>query len=206
MLGRTGRASRGRRHLATQKLSQRLFGAHFVDVAPNAGLTSPVIYGGVDRKQYILEANGCGCAFFDYDNDGWMDIFLLSGTHLDGAPVGATNRLYKNNRDGTFTDVTEIAGLHHVGWANSVCVGDYNNDGFEDLFCTYYGQNKLYRNNGNGTFTDVTELAKLSTANEKMSWGAGCSFVDYDRDGILIFLFPTTSTSISQRYPSQART
>ena len=91
-----------------------------------------------------------------------MDIFLLSGTRLEGAPEGATNRLYKNNRDGTFTDVTEKAGLHDLGWACGVCVGDYNNDGFEDLFITYYGQNKLYRNNGDGTFTDVTKEAGLS--------------------------------------------
>ena len=87
-------------------------------------------------KKYIVETMGCGCAFFDYDNDGWMDIFLLSGTRLDGDPQGATNRLYKNNRDGTFTDVTEKSGLQAVGWASGVCVGDYNNDGFEDLFCT----------------------------------------------------------------------
>ena len=119
------------------------------------------------------------------DSDGWVDIFLLTGTRLTGAPPGTTNRLYKNNRDGTFTDVTEKAGLHHVGWANSVCVGDYNNDGNEDIFCTYYGENKLYRNNGDGTFTDVTVQAGLSIASDEFSWGAGCSFVDYDRDGRL---------------------
>ena len=122
---------------------------------------APVIYGGVDAKKYIIEANGCGCAFIDYDNDGWMDIFLLSGTRLEGDPPEATNRLYKNNRDGTFTDVTEKAGLKAAGWANGVCVGDYNNDGFDDIFCTYFGQNRLYRNNGNGTFTDVTKQAGL---------------------------------------------
>src|ERR1700704_2034630 len=97
--------------------SGRPFNAHFVDVASSAGLHSPVIYGGVETKKYILEATGCGCAFIDYDNDGWMDIFLLSGTRLDGDPPGATNRLYKNNRDGTFTDVTEKSGLKAVGWA-----------------------------------------------------------------------------------------
>ena len=84
--------------------SGRPFNAHFVDVASSAGLHAPVIYGGVESKKYILEATGCGCAFTDYDNDGWIDIFLLSGTRLDGDPPGATNRLYKNNRDGTFTD------------------------------------------------------------------------------------------------------
>ncbi len=163
--------------------SGRPFYAHFVDVAATAGLHAPVIYGGVESKKYILEATGCGCAFIDYDNDGWVDLFLLSGTRLDGDPPGATNRLYKNNRDGTFTDVTEKAGLKAVGWASGVCIGDYNNDGFEDIFCTYFGQNRLYRNNGDGTFTDTTKAAGLW--NEQPRWGAGCSFLDYNRDGHL---------------------
>lgn len=163
--------------------SGRPFHAHFVDVAQAAGLQALVIYGGVETKKYILEATGCGCAFIDYDNDGWIDIFLLSGTRLSGDPPGATNRLYKNNRDGTFTDVTEKAGLKAVGWASGVCIGDYNNDGFEDIFCTYFGQNRLYRNNGDGTFTDVTKAAGLW--NETPRWGAGCSFLDYNRDGHL---------------------
>ena len=163
--------------------SGRPFNAYFVDIAREAGLTLPVIYGDPDHADYILEATGCGCAFFDYDNDGWMDIFLLSGTRITGAPSGASNRLYKNNRDGTFTDVTQKAGLHDVGWASGVCVGDYNNDGFEDLFCTYFGQNKLYRNNGNGTFTDVTKQAGLW--NDVARWGSGCTFLDYNRDGHL---------------------
>jgi hypothetical protein len=163
--------------------SGRPFNAHFVDVAREAGLTAPVIYGNAESKDYILEATGCGCAFFDFDNDGWMDIFLLSGTRVAGTPAGATNRLYKNNRDGTFTDVTEKAGLHDAGWASAVCVGDYDNNGFEDLFCTYFGQNKLYRNNGDGTFTDVTKPAGLGS--DVPRWGAGCTFVDYNRDGHL---------------------
>jgi hypothetical protein len=163
--------------------SGRPFNAHFVDVASAAGLHAPVIYGGVEKKKYILEATGCGCAFIDYDNDGWMDIFLLSGTRLEGDPPGATNRLYKNNRDGTFTDVTEKSGLKAVGWASGVCIGDYNNDGFEDIFCTYFGQNRLYRNNGDGTFTDTTKSAGLW--NDQPRWGAGCSFLDYNRDGHL---------------------
>jgi enediyne biosynthesis protein E4 len=163
--------------------SGRPFNAHFVDVAPSAGLQAPVIYGDVDSKKYILEATGCGCAFIDYDNDGWVDIFLLSGTRLTGDPPGATNRLYKNNRDGTFTDVTEKAGLKETGWASSVCIGDYNNDGYEDIFCTYYGQNHLYRNNGDGTFADVTKSAGLW--NDQPRWGAGCSFLDYNRDSNL---------------------
>jgi len=159
------------------------FGAWFTDVAKQAGLTQPVIYGEADHKDYILETVGCGCAFFDYDSDGWMDIFTLNGSRLHGVPEGTTSRLYRNNRDGTFTDVTEKSGLGSNGWASAVCVGDYNNDGFEDLFCTYYGQNKLYRNNGDGTFTDVTRQAGL--LNQQSRWGAGCTFVDYDRDGHL---------------------
>jgi hypothetical protein len=115
----------GRRTTAQKKPTEsgRPFDASFTDVAASAGLIAPVIYGGVDHKEYIIEANGCGCAFFDYDNDGWIDIFLLSGTRLSGAPPGASNRLYKNNRDGTFTDVTGPAGLEAAGWANAVCIG-----------------------------------------------------------------------------------
>jgi len=154
-----------------------------VDVAASAGLRAPVIYGGVENKKYILEATGCGCAFIDYDNDGWIDIFLLSGTRLTGDPPEATNRLYKNNRDGTFTDVTEKAGLKAVAWASGVCIGDYNNDGFEDIFVTNFGHNRLYRNNGDGTFTDVTKEAGLW--NDQPRWGAGCTFLDYNRDGHL---------------------
>ena len=169
--------------LPRQSPSGRPFDAHFVDVASSAGLRAPTIYGGVETKKYILESTGCGCAFIDYDNDGWMDLFLLSGTRLEGAPAGATSRLYKNNRDGTFTDVTERAGLGAAGWASGVCVGDYNNDGFDDLFCTAFGQNTLYRNNGDGTFTDVTKAAGLLGSQPR--WGAGCSFLDYDRDGHL---------------------
>jgi hypothetical protein len=163
--------------------SGRPFNAHFTDVAAAAGLVAPIVYGYPDHKDYILEAVGCGCAFLDYDNDGWMDIFVLSGTRMNSTPAGATNRLYKNDRNGTFTDVTDKAGLHDVGWASGVCVGDYNNDGFEDLFCTYFGQNKLYRNNGDGTFTDVTKQAGLLS--ETPRFGAGCTFLDYNRDGNL---------------------
>jgi hypothetical protein len=176
----------GGRLATEQKKAQasgRPFGAHFTDVAASAGLTKTVVYGGVDHKEFIIEANGCGCAFLDYDNDGWIDIFLLCGTRVEGNPPGASNRLYKNNRDGTFMDVTEQAGLEAVGWANGVCIGDYNNDGYEDIFCTYWGQNRLYRNLGNGTFKDVTKEAKLESPETR--WGAGCSFVDYNRDGHL---------------------
>ena len=110
-----GIASRDVKPQAAPAPSGRPFHAHFEDVAEAAGLRSPLIYGGVESKKYILEANGCGCAFIDYDNDGWMDIFLLSGTRLEGDAPEATNRLYKNNRDGTFTDVTDKAGLEQRG-------------------------------------------------------------------------------------------
>src|SRR2546421_142727 len=167
--------------LPRQAPSGRPFNAYFVDVASAAGLHAPTIYGGVESKKYILEATGCGCAFLDYDNDGWMDIFLLSGTRLEGAPVDASNRLYKNNRDGTFTDVTEKAGLRAADWASAVCIGDYNNDGFEDIFCTYYGQNVLYRNNGDGTFTDVSRQAGIAQATQ--SYGMTVVAADLDEDG-----------------------
>ena len=178
-----GVSSHTTKPLARPAPSGRPFNSRLVDVASAAGLREPIVYGGIDAKKYIVETIGCGCAFFDYDNDGWMDIFVLGGTRLEGDPQGASNRLYKNNRDGTFTDVTAQAGLQAVGWASGVCVGDYDNDGFEDLFCTFFGQNRLYRNNGDGTFTDVTKAAGLS--NPQPRWGAGCSFLDYNRDGHL---------------------
>jgi len=178
-----GVATRGVKPLPRPQPSGRPFHAYFTDVAAQAGLTAPIIYGGVDKKTYIIETVGCGVAFFDYDNDGWLDIFLLSGTRLEGPPQGATNRLYKNNRDGTFTDVTQHAGLNRTGWASAVTVGDYNNDGFEDLFLTYYGGQVLYRNNGDGTFTDVTAAARLTRTGT--DWNSGCTWVDYNRDGHL---------------------
>ncbi len=126
---------------------------------------------------------GYGCASFDNDKVRWTDILVLCGVRATGDNEDASNRLYKNNRDGSFTDVTEKAGLLRKMWASAVTVGDYDNDGFEDLFITVYGQNVLYRNNGNGTFTDVTKEAGLLDSQTR--WGAGCCFVDYDRDGHL---------------------
>lgn len=177
------KATRNIKPTARRPPSGLPFDAHFVDVALAAGLRDPVIYGAVDTKRYILESTGCGCAFLDYDNDGWMDIFLLTGTRLEETLPGATCRLYKNNRDGTFTDVTAQAGLKATGWGSGVCVGDFNNDGFDDIFCTFFGQNHLFRNNCDGTFTDVTKPAGLRI--DEPRWGAGCCFLDYDRDGYL---------------------
>ena len=158
--------------------------AYFVDEAKKAGLNAPNTFGGVDTEKYIIETTGTGVAIFDYDNDGWPDIFVVNGTTLD--PIAGqkqpTNHLYHNNHDGTFTDVTEKAGLAHTGWGQGVCVGDYDNDGNEDLFVTYYGKNVLYHNNGNGTFTDVSEKAHVAGNG---AWSTGCAFVDYDRDGKL---------------------
>ncbi len=159
--------------------------AHFTDVAAKAGLTTPVIFGGENAKKFIIETTGTGVAIFDYDNDAWPDIFIVNGTKLEGLPsaMAPTSHLYHNNHDGTFTDVTRKAGLTHTGWGQGVCVGDYDNDGFADLFVTYYGKNVLYHNNGNGTFTDVSEKAGVSGSGK--AWGTGCAFVDYDRDGHL---------------------
>ena len=159
------------------------YNAHFTEVARSAGISRPVLYGSNNLKNYILESIGCGCAFFDYDNDGWIDILVLGGSDFANQDTGVTNRLYHNNRDGTFRDVTVEAGLTKAGWACGVCVGDYNNDGFDDLFITYWGQNTLYRNNGNGTFTDVTREAGLLSSSAR--YGSGCTFLDYNRDGHL---------------------
>src|SRR5437879_2355316 len=177
-----GVASRGLHAAPRSKPSGVPFGCKLTDISEAAGLIKPAICG-FDRKDYIIEVVGCGVAFFDYDNDGWIDLLVLSGARLDGSVSDATNRLYRNNRDGTFTDVTAEAGLVRHGWATGVTVGDYNNDGYEDLFITYWGQNVLYRNNGNGTFTDVTKQAGLFTTTQE--WGSGCTWVDYDRDGHL---------------------
>ena len=160
------------------------FPVSFTNVAGVVGLSEPTIYGEVDKKRFIIETNGAGVAFVDYDNDGWIDLFVLSGTRL-GIPAKQepTNRLYRNKGNGTFVDVTDKAGLRRSGWASSVCVGDFNNDNYEDLFITYWGKNVLYKNNGDGTFSDVTQKAGLSA--DATRWGSGCTFIDYDRDGKL---------------------
>jgi hypothetical protein len=161
-------------------------GVRYVDVAQSAGLNVTNVWGGVDHKRSIIETKGSGLAFFDFDNDGWLDIYLTNGDRLNTTwPAGTapTSHLFKNNRDGTFTDVTEHSGLGLRGWQTGVCVGDYDNDGWDDLFCCFLGHNQLFHNNGNGTFTNVTKKSGLNQ--EHGRWGAGCSFLDYDRDGRL---------------------
>jgi hypothetical protein len=158
---------------------------NYVDVARQAGLTSKTVLAGHESKDFLLSTTGGGIALLDYDNDGWLDIFIVNSWGLRGFPKGEepTNHLYRNNRDGTLTDVTAKAGLVRSGWGQGVCVGDYNNDGFLDLFVTYYGKNVLYRNNGDGTFTDVTRESGLLQLEDH--WNSGAAFLDYDRDGHL---------------------
>src|SRR5437667_9534536 len=158
--------------------------AEFRDVAQKAGLTAANVFGGKNTITSILESTGTGVAIFDYDNDGWPDIFFVNGTTLTGFPAESapTNHLYHNNHDGSFTDVTASAGLSATGWGQGVCVGDYDNDGWEDLYVTYYGKNRLYHN-VEGKFEEVGENAGV--AGNGKTWGSGCAFLDYDRDGYL---------------------
>ncbi len=161
----------------------------FVNVAREAGLNAKNTYGAEGRNKYLLETTGCGAAFFDFDSDGWLDIFLVNGTRFEAEyPLGQipTQRLFKNNRDGTFADITVKAGLVRTAWGQGCCVGDYNNDGWDDLFVTAWGDCALYRNNGDGTFTDVAAKAGVTTHTPQLRrWNTGCAFVDYDRDGHL---------------------
>ncbi len=161
--------------------------AWFVDVAAKAGLTVRNVNGGVEQKRYILEATGSGVAILDYDRDGWPDVFLVNGTGLPGGKGASqeapSSHLFRNKHDGTFLDVTGKAGLVSTGWGQGACVGDYDNDGFEDLYVTGYGKNRLFHNLGNGTFKEVGEAAGVAGSGKE--WGTGCAFVDYDRDGRL---------------------
>jgi len=169
----------------------------FVDVARQAGFDTPMVFGGAKEKKYILETTGSGVALIDYDNDGWTDVFFVNGSTLAGTGVKPANHLYRNLKNGRFEDVTAKAGLARSGWGQGVCAADFDNDGFIDLFVTYWGQNVLYRNRGDGTMQDVTAAAGLARMSTR--WGSGCAFIDYDRDGRVISSSPTTSTSIWRR-------
>jgi hypothetical protein len=160
-------------------------GFSFTNIATQAGLHARTVYGAQGTNTYLIETTGSGVAVIDYDGDGWADIFMVNGSTLEGFPKGQdpSYHLYRNRRDGTFEDVTMRAGLAHGGWGQAACVGDYDNDGHDDLYVTYWGQNRLYRNRGDGTFDDVTARAGLT--HDRTRWSAGCAFLDYDRDGRL---------------------
>ena len=155
----------------------------FTNIAAKAGLDGTNVSGGVTNKKYILEMNGSGVAFLDYNRDGYVDLFVVNGTMIESPPGTAepVSHLYRNNGDGTFKDVTREAGLAYSGWGQGACVADFDNDGYDDLFVTYYGKNRLYHNNGNGTFTETAAHAGVAGADGR--WNSGCAFLDYDRDG-----------------------
>src|SRR5690606_32168881 len=160
-------------------------GFSFRLLGPDAGLTGRIVFGGVDTNRYLLETTGTGVAMLDYDNDGWLDLFFVNGTTLEGFPEGEEPRpfLYRNTGGGRFEDVTRAAGLSEQwGWGQGACAGDIDNDGHTDLFVTYYGQNRLFRNTG-GRLEEITEAAGLTQSRTR--WNTGCAFVDYDRDGSL---------------------
>jgi enediyne biosynthesis protein E4 len=148
----------------------------FRNIAKQAGMTDIFPNGGTVSKQYIIETTGSGIAWIDYNNDGWLDLFVLSGE-------GGTNRMYRNEGGKRFLDVTDEVGLHSSGWAQGVCAGDYDNDGFTDLFVTYWGKNRLYRNVEGKRFSDVAAAAHLTQ--DRMRYNTGCAFVDADADGLL---------------------
>jgi len=154
----------------------------FAPVTESAGIHFQHVNGATGRK-YLVETMGGGAAFLDYDNDGYLDIYLVNGANLPGSEIREppTNRLYRNNGNGTFTDVTDKAGVGDGHYGMGCCVGDYDNDGNRDIYITNFGRNTLYRNNGDGTFTDVTELAGVG--DDRFS--AGCAFADYGNDGRL---------------------
>jgi len=159
-------------------------GFSLTNIASAAGLKAVTVYGGEKQNRYLLETTGCGVALIDFDGDGWLDIFQVNGSRFEPLPVPTPrSHLYRNNKDGTFSDVTERAGVGKSGWGQAVCAGDYDNDGFPDLFVTYWGDNVLYRNLGNGTFADVTRQAGLVQPARR--WNSGCAFLDFDRDGDL---------------------
>jgi hypothetical protein len=157
----------------------------FTNVAREAGLDALTVFGGAAANKYLLETTGTGVAFIDYDGDGLLDLFFVNGSTLEGFPAGKapTNHLYRNKGNGTFEDVTAKAGLAASGWGQGGCVGDYDNDGHDDLFVTAFGQNHLYRNSGRGGFEDVTRAAGLQQSRTR--WNTACAFLDYDRDGRL---------------------
>lgn len=153
----------------------------YTDITAQAGITFKHVAS--PEKKYLVESMSGGVAVLDFDNDGNQDIYFVNSLNVDLAKSGGKTRsaLYRNNGDGTFTDVTDKSGLGDVGWGMGAAVGDYNNDGYDDIYVTCLGSNHLYRNNGNGTFTDVTQAAGV----DDQRWSAGAAFFDYDNDGRL---------------------
>ncbi|TAM84439.1 MAG: CRTAC1 family protein [Acidobacteria bacterium] len=153
----------------------------FTDITDSAGITFQHI--SAPEKKYIVESMSGGVALFDYDNDGWLDIYFTNALTVEtaGDPRSSRSALYHNNRDGTFTDVTEKSGLAYPGWAMGVVAADFDGDGFQDLYVTCLGPNHLYHNNGDGSFTDMTARAGV----DDPRWSTGAAFGDYDRDGWL---------------------
>jgi len=173
----------------------------FTDVSAQVGLARALnISGSPANKQFLLEEMGGGVALLDFDQDNWLDIFLVNGSSFSSVSSRKpTSYLFRNNRDMTFTDVSEKAGILVTGWGQGSCVGDYDNDGFDDLFVSYWGRNVLYRNNSNGTFADVSQ--KTGVAGTEGRWGAGCCFLDYDRDGWLDLFVANYVNFDPQRVP-----
>ncbi len=160
----------------------------FEDDTKKSGLGKFQHVSGTAEKNLILEAPGSGVAIFDYDNDGWPDIYLVNGSTFDalhGKEKPPCAALFHNNHDGTFTDVTEKAGVANERWGFGVAVGDFDNDGWPDLYVTNFGKNRLYHNNHDGTFTDVAEKAGVEVSGTQPVWSTGATFGDYDGDGKL---------------------
>ncbi|MBV9625998.1 MAG: CRTAC1 family protein [Acidobacteria bacterium] len=169
-------SARGRKTPATDVIS-------FNDATRAAGINFHLTCGSLE-KHYIMETMCGGVAVFDYDNDGWMDIYFVNGSTLEDVKAGKchSGKLYRNNHDGTFSDVTARSGLNHCGWGYGVAIGDYDNDGWEDLYLTYLDGGVLYHNNRDGTFVDVTAKGGVANAGH---WGTSAAFGDYDNDGRL---------------------
>ena len=177
--------ARHRTPVASPAEASGAFPVQLVDVTRQSGMAFEHNSGAFGKK-YLPETLGSGCAFFDYDNDGWLDVLLINGTDWPGRSHRATRmKLYRNNRDGTFADATRQAGLEVEMYGIGVAVGDYDNDGFADVFVTCYGQNRLFHNNGNGTFSEVTKQAGLDGYS---SLSTSALWFDYDRDGHLDLL------------------
>jgi len=189
-----GSATRNAEPTPKRALSNRPFPVSFVDVARDAGLRMQFVSGDERSKKYIIEANGSGVAFLDYDRDGRQDVLLVNGSKLEGFAPGSapTNHLYRNEGGGKFRDVTQETGMARSGWGSGVCLGDVTNSGFDGIYVTYWGKNALFRNDGHGKFMDVAGASGVEGDGKTSS--SGCTFIDYDRDGHLDLLVTSYQT------------